>query len=776
MPTSTTLLGDCVEEMKKLPAESVDSVVCDPPYGLSFMGKEWDSFTDAQAMGEWSRRWAVEAFRVLKPGGHIIAFAGSRTYHRMAQGIEDAGFEIRDQILWMYGSGFPKSLNVSKAIDKRGGVVADFEPFRDAVIHAMKEQGVTRKQLAEALGNDMLSHYITKGSQPAVPKLEDYEIIRDTLDLGEEWDHLFLPEAEREVVGKGTSGIAAAFGEENLGSIEGLEAPEYDVTIAETDMAKKWEGWGTALKPAHEPCVLARKPFPSSVVENVLKHGTGALNIDESRIQTTKADADSMEYIRKGAMWTSEEGQWRDFKEDNTFFEAHELGRFPTNVLVSHHPECKPTGQTAQAIRGGDREGRIGGNGIYGGAEGTPKEERKPSTAEEVEVWDCHKDCPRLTIDKQSGHMTSRKGNMGIGYNSSPVFGGGDPDFNTIRGHNDAGGASRFFYAPKLDTEFTTDHDSAVVARKPFKGSVVENVLEHGTGAINIDGARIGDTIRDVEEGTGEKVSENGSMNGYNTARRVVGQVKGRFPTNVIVSHHPECKATGEFVETIRGGSGTGGSTTPDSVFESSGFKPNNEVDKTPATPERVEIYECHPQCPRKLLDKQSGETAGSGSVKVSSGGQNRQASWEAGGGMLAAGSVNTGIRDFGDTGGASRYFHDGELEARSGEWGPDFDGADRFIYCPKPTKAERHCGGRTNIHPTVKPVDVMRYLCRLVTPKGGTVLDPFMGSGTTGVAAILEGFNFIGIELDEAFHDLAEYRIKELTIGRPRNMGEWFN
>jgi site-specific DNA-methyltransferase (adenine-specific) len=728
MPTSRTFNGDCVEEMKKLPDNSVDSVVCDPPYGLSFMGREWDSFTDAQAMGEWSRRWALEALRVLKPGGHIIAFAGSRTYHRMAQGIEDAGFEIRDQIMWMYGSGFPKSLNVSKAIDKRGGIVADFEPFRDAVIDAMKEKGVTRKELTKALGNDMLSHYITKGSQPAVPKLEDYLIIKETLEMGDEWDELFLPEAEREVVGKGTSGIAAAFGDENLGSIEGLEAPEYDVTVAETDMAKKWEGWGTALKPAHEPCVLARKPFPSSVAENVLKHGTGAINIDASRVQTD----DVIEFERKKAMWSSEAGQWRGNEEDTSVYEQHEGGRFPTNVLVSHHEEC---------------------------------------TEEE-----CNDDCPRLTLDKQSGHTKSRKAPSGVGFNKSAVFGGGDEEFDTVRGHNDEGGASRFFYAPDLDTEFATEHEPAVVGRKPFSGTVAENVLKHGTGGINIDGARIGETVRNVEEGTGEKKSDNGSMAGHNTHRRVVGEVVGRFPTNVIVSHHPDCTPTGETVQTVRGGSGTGGSTRKDSVFETSGFKPNNDVDKVKASAEEVEIYDCHPDCPRLRLDKQSGTSAGSGKVKVSAGGQNRSASWESDGGMLAAGAVNVGVRDFGDAGGASRFFHDGELKERAGEWGPDFDGADRFIYCPKPTATERHSGGRVNIHPTVKPVDVMRYLCRLVTPKGGTVLDPFMGSGTTGVAAILEGFNFIGIELDPDYHELAEYRIKELTIGRPRNMGEWFN
>ena len=113
--------GDCVEVMKRMPGSSVDAIVTDPPYGLEFMGKGWDGFGTPLGFQTWTEAWAVEAFRILKPGGHLLAFAGTRTYHRMASGVEDAGFEIRDCIAWMYGSGFPKSLDVSKAIDKAAG-------------------------------------------------------------------------------------------------------------------------------------------------------------------------------------------------------------------------------------------------------------------------------------------------------------------------------------------------------------------------------------------------------------------------------------------------------------------------------------------------------------------------------------------------------------------------------------------------------------------------------------------------------------------------------
>lgn len=199
--------ADCIETMKAMPENCVDSIVTDPPYELGFMGKSWDASGIAFNVEVWQ-----EALRILKPGGFLLAFSGSRTYHRMAVAIEDAGFEIRDQIMWVYGSGFPKSHDVSKAIHKAAG-------------------------------------------------------------------------AEREVIGTKTAGIGTG---ESYGIIVGerkkAKTNLVEITAPSTDEAKQWQGWGTALKPAHEPIVVARKPLIGTVAENVLTFGTGGLNIDASRI------------------------------------------------------------------------------------------------------------------------------------------------------------------------------------------------------------------------------------------------------------------------------------------------------------------------------------------------------------------------------------------------------------------------------------------------------------------------------------------------------------
>ena len=194
--------NDCIIAMKEMPDNSVDSIVTDPPYELGFMGKSWDATGIAFNIEVWR-----EALRVLKPGGHLIAFSGSRTYHRMAVAIEDAGFEIRDQIMWVYGSGFPKSHNISKAIDKDLGEVR--------VNGQLKFKGGTQ------LG-----------------------VIND-----DSWEPKDVYESE-----------------------------------PVSNLAKQWQGWGTALKPAHEPMVLARKPLIGTVANNVLTYGTGGLNIDGSRV------------------------------------------------------------------------------------------------------------------------------------------------------------------------------------------------------------------------------------------------------------------------------------------------------------------------------------------------------------------------------------------------------------------------------------------------------------------------------------------------------------
>ena len=385
------MLGDCLEKMRELPDNSVDSIVTDPPYGLSFMGKKWDY--DVPSVEIWA-----ECLRVLKPGGHLLAFAGTRTQHRMAVRIEDAGFEIRDMIAWIYGSGFPKSLDVSKAIDKAAGV----EPVKTG---DFKRASIQRNGTG------------------------------DTWNAGAFASH---PEDTKQV----------------------------EITAPATEAAQQWDGWGTALKPALEPITVARKPLIGTVAANVLAHGTGAINVDGCRV-----------------------------------------GNFVNTT---------PSG---------------------------------------------------------------------------------------------------------------VDRRNAALAEAGYRPG------EYQMGETTPRGAQ------------------------------------SRWPANLI--HDGSQLVLDLFPET-----------------KSGNLSPHHKL---------------------KASDNRS----------MSGGNQDRSPRTEFGG----------------DTGSAARFF-----------------------YCAKTAKKDR---GDTNNHPTVKPTDLMRYLCRLVTPPGGTVLDPFMGSGSTGKAAVKEGFGFIGIERDEAYFKIAEVRVK---------------
>ena len=264
---------DCIEQMQKMIDEGVqvDSIVTDPPYELNFMGKSWDSTGITFQKETWEL-----AFQLLKPGGHLLAFAGSRTYHRIAVAIEDAGFEIRDQIMWLYGSGFPKSLNIGKSVDKK--------------------LGAKRKVIGKKFG---------KGGEN-------------------------LNKLSRE--NKGDSEDAKGCGAYGKGAKQ--TNIEIDITEPSTDEAKQWEGWHTALKPAHEPIVMARKPVEGTVAENVLKHGTGGINIDGCRVSFTNDDDPR---IGKGYSHHAKAGLEIGEHKDNASGEEISLhndkGRFPANVM-----------------------------------------------------------------------------------------------------------------------------------------------------------------------------------------------------------------------------------------------------------------------------------------------------------------------------------------------------------------------------------------------------------------------------------------------------------
>jgi len=417
--------GDNREVLKNLADNSIDSVVTDPPYELGFMGKSWDATGVAYSVELWQ-----EVMRVLKPGGHLLAFSGSRTYHRMAVAIEDAGFEIRDQIMWIYGSGFPKSMNVSKAIE------ATLTTGSANKTQFKKLQG---KKTKRRDANGLYAANEFHDNRPA-----DYTEIA-----------------------------------------EGDFLSELEPTTIE---AKQWQGWGTALKPAHEPIVVARKPLIGTVAANVLTYGTGGLNIDGAR---------------------------------------------------------------------------VGSEGGTTGSEYIP--------------------------------------------NDSPIYGKG-----------------------------------------------------------------LGNT--------GE----------------VVKLDAGRWPANVI--HDGSDEVVALFPDT-----------------------------KSPATYTR------------------KSDGFGSGSYVIGE-------------------TAGTESLNYGDSGSAARFFYCAKASKRDRNEGldgfPEIKGGSMSGIETREGKPTNH-PIRANHHPTVKPTELMRYLCRLVTPPGGIVLDPFMGSGSTGKAAMYEGFEFVGIELTDEYLPIAEARIE---------------
>lgn len=254
-------LGDCRDILAELEDASVDSIVTDPPYELGFMGKKWDGSGIAFDVEMWE-----QCLRVLKPGGHLLAFGGTRTWHRLTVAIEDAGFEIRDSIAWLYGSGFPKSLDVSKAIDKAAG-------------------------------------------------------------------------AEREVIGKSARHVSGKPGQRTEGLngsstfAETVGMGAY-ITAPATEAARQWQGWGTALKPAFEPIVVARKPLVGTVAANVLEHGTGALNIDACRTEYEQGGSLATNPSLRSGISGGNGGHIFPTETGRRVVTPHASGRWPTNVVL----------------------------------------------------------------------------------------------------------------------------------------------------------------------------------------------------------------------------------------------------------------------------------------------------------------------------------------------------------------------------------------------------------------------------------------------------------
>lgn len=339
--------GNCLDVLKTLEANSVDAIVTDPPYEIAVLGKNWDATGIAYNVEMWA-----ECLRVLKVGGHLLAFGAARTYHRMACAIEDAGFEIRDSIHWTYGSGFPKSLDISKAIDKQRHDRNDVLKVTKWVRETRDAKGLKNSDIDGAFGfAGMAGHWTTDKTQPTVPTLEQVpkllEVLGVNLDelpaeikqllwelngrkgqLGENW-------LKREVTGVHETAPAVQNWKANYGNEANLQAKEKRDKPA-SENAQKWQGWGTALKPAHEPIVVARKPIPTTTTTNVLQYGTGALNIDGCRVARSAGDV-SVAGNRTATFGTQKTISGGDGSGGWTQSEA---GRWPTNAVFTHSQHC----------------------------------------------------------------------------------------------------------------------------------------------------------------------------------------------------------------------------------------------------------------------------------------------------------------------------------------------------------------------------------------------------------------------------------------------------
>lgn len=343
-PKVLTINKDCLEALKNIPDNSIDSVVTDPPYELGFMGRKWDKTGIAYNVDMWK-----EVLRVLKPGGHLLSFGATKTYHRMACAIEDAGFEIRDCIQWIYGSGMPHGDNISKRIDKMQGA----------------QRGKIRIDASQVRNTKVINggHGVEGGDRPYMQK---------ALEVGYH---------------------------------------ELDDNNPVTEDAKKWNGWNTALKPANEPIVVAQKPISEKgYAANVLKYGTGALNIDASRIETTD-NLNGGAYAAKSLKKKEDASSYFMGVSKEEFVQP--IGRWPANVILDE--------EAAQVL---DEQTGLLKSGSFSGKRNKPKK---------VNVYGDYKGM----IEMPSGY-------------------------------GDSGGASRFFYVAKAHKSEKGDFNNHPTV-KPLK-------------------------------------------------------------------------------------------------------------------------------------------------------------------------------------------------------------------------------------------------------------------------------------------------------------------
>ena len=740
--------GDSRDVLTFYPDECFDSMCCDPPSGTGFMGKSWDKNKGGRDQWiDWLAGILREAFRVLKPGAHALVWALPRTSHWTATAVENAGFEIRDVISHIQGAGFPKSLDVGKSIYAR----RDDSPRVRIVCRwlrsKMDSHGVTATQIAAEFGfhSRMVEHWAARDtdSQPYLPTLEQIpqllsalgdpgvpdEIVDLMVELngrkgqpGEEW-------FRREVLGQHVGDMGGLAGE-RLGSCGG------NITAPASDAAKQWDGWGTALKPSHENWILARKPLMGrgvnvrDVVESNLR-ARGALGVIEwqkeivkdashsshraSLLLTNRRLAGGTSAVSAGASETGKEGP-----------KTHSS----SGTLGTGGPRAIPAGVESTAgrrTRGSEvtLSQRMGEDAHAAGRPSSASLRSIISTAEEPN-----------TDDQLTGKSTRNSAGT-----DSPV------DTESFVGIATGLTGSMASVRIERNTAGVFVWPNGLPITTPGKPlTVAQNVIEHGTGGLNIAACRVGTDEVTGWGGGGSSLHDGGLSRDGGDPR----PVSGRWPPNTLLSHSAACVRIGT---TAIKANPAWNDNRPPSSFTGSETSPVHHSDEGKET---VAQYDCAADCPIAELGRQSGEAGGS------PGGRNNAARKSQSKGADKTHST----MGFSGSGTAARFFPNFHPDP------PNFP----FFYSAKPSSAERDAGldtfealpggTRRNSHPTVKSTELMRWLLRLITPPGGTVLDPFAGSGTTGIACVLEGFDFHGIELDDLHTDIARARIAHVAGG----------
>ena len=574
-----------------LPDNSMDSIVTDPPYGLKFMGKKWDYKIPSVEV------WR-ECFRVLKPGGWLLSFAGTRTQHRMACNIEDAGFEIRDMIAWVYSQGFPKSLDIGKAIDKLQGnerEVIGTKKTKDIRRSVAKdiEMGKTDRQGKFAPGSPTkyMEHTETKGNSPH-----------------EGWGTALKPAWE------------------NIGIYQ------KPISALEPVMSNRAT---ERIKPALEPITVARKPFPGTVAANVLEWGTGGINIDGCRVEN--------EAMTEGRAKQNTEGRYAWNTGDDTTKpldnpEQH-IGRFPANLIhdgspevLALFPESKGSGSSKDVVDSVNSKTSTFGSNTKRNVTrmsdaGSAARFFKSIPIENI----CSLCC--LTLDQKHNTMSKTKENVLCKNTHAQI-------------------AENYSLSTQATKECTAQENAMLnqneknVRFVKYAGNLCDSC------AIDIVQNLV--AISEARKGAQSQL-ESQAIQGF-----ITGYKKCTLLQNLA-----------RYVENL------------------------DSIDTTQTTTSLLKLFGCVRPAIKSYIQK----------IKKSE--------------------------------------------------------PKRFAYIPKASKRDR---GRGNNHPTVKPISLIRYLCRLVTPPGGTVLDPFFGSGTMGVAAYEEGFKFVGIEMGLDNCEIAAKRIEQET------------